>query len=60
MNADLSGFSDSASVSGWAVGAMQWAVANGILSGDNGALKPAASATRAEVAAILTRFCENT
>ena len=34
------------------------AVANGVLNGDNGALKPGAPASRAEVAAMLMRFCE--
>ena len=57
-SADLSGFSDSGSVSSWAGGAILWSVANGILGGDNGALRPTAPASRAEVAAILMRFCE--
>lgn len=56
--ADLSGFSDGGDVAGWAGTAMQWAVSNAVLSGDNGALKPAAPASRAEVAAILTQFCQ--
>lgn len=59
-SADLAAFSDSGSVSSWAGDAMLWAVANGILSGDNGSLKPSAFAARAEVAAILMRFRENT
>ena len=54
----LSDFSDSASVSSYAVNAMQWAVANGIVNGSNGKLNPQNNATRAEVAAILMRFCE--
>ena len=54
----LSDFSDSASVSSYAVNAMQWAVANGIVNGANGKLNPKNNATRAEVAAILMRFCE--
>ena len=57
-SADLSVFSDSASVSSWANSAMQWAVSTGILTGDNGRLNPGSSATRAEVAAILMRYCE--
>ena len=51
-------FSDAASVSSYAVNAMQWAVANGIVNGSNGKLNPQNNATRAEVAAILMRFCE--
>ena len=44
--------------SSYAVNAMQWAVANGIVNGSNGKLNPKNNAIRAEVAAILMRFCE--
>ena len=54
----LDSFSDSASVSTYAADAMQWAVANGIVNGSNGKLNPQNNATRAQVAAILMRFCE--
>ena len=54
----LDSFSDAASVSNYAVNAMQWAVANGIVNGSNGKLNSQNNATRAEVAAILMRFCE--
>ena len=54
----LDNFSDSANVSSYAVNAMQWAVSNGIVNGSNGKLNPQNNATRAEVAAILMRFCE--
>ena len=54
----LDSFSDAASVSTYAADAMQWAVANGIVNGSNGKLNPQNNATRAEVAAILMRFCE--
>ena len=54
----LDSFSDAASVSTYAADAMQWAVANGIVNGSNGKLNPKNNATRAEVAAILMRFCE--
>ena len=54
----LDSFSDAASVSTYAADAMQWAVANGIVNGLNGKLNPQNNATRAEVAAILMRFCE--
>lgn len=56
----LTTFADSASVSPYAVTAMQWAVASGIVNGSNGRLNPQSNATRAEVAAILMRFCELT
>ena len=58
VNGSLSAFSDAASVSSYAIPAMQWAVANGIVNGSNGKLNPKNNATRAEVAAILMRFCE--
>ena len=54
----LDNFSDASTVSSYAVNAMQWAVANGIVNGSNGKLNPQNNATRAQVAAILMRFCE--
>lgn len=54
---DLSRFSDAEAVSVWAKEAMSWAVGEGLLQGrDSGALDPAGTATRAEVATILQRF----
>lgn len=55
----LGQFGDGGSVSSWAAQAMNWAVAVGLLQGDGGALNPNGMATRAEIAAILMRFCEN-
>ena len=57
-NGSLDNFSDASTVNSYAVNAMQWAVANGIVNGSNGKLNPKNNATRAEVAAILMRFCE--
>ena len=57
-NGSLNSFSDAASVNSYATNAMQWAVANGIVNGLNGKLNPQNNATRAQVAAILMRFCE--
>ena len=55
--ADLSSYNDAASVSSWAVETVQWAVAEGLISGMPGnLLEPQRSATRAQVAAILERF----
>ena len=52
-------FKDAQTVSGYAQESMRWAVENGILHGyENGLLAPGGSATRAEVAAILTRYIE--
>lgn len=57
---DLDKFTDSAQISDWAVEAMQWAVAEGILTGrPNGTVDPKGLATRAEVATMLMSFCEN-
>ena len=56
----LSGFTDADSVSSYATEAMQWAVGNGLFGGmGDGTLAPRGSATRAQVATILTRFVEN-
>ena len=53
----LSGFADQNSVSGYALEAMQWAVATGLVQGkNNGLLDPAGNATRAEVAQIAQRL----
>ena len=57
-NGSLDNFSDASTVSSYAVNAMQWAVANGIVNGSNGKLNPKNNAIRAEVAAILMRFRE--
>lgn len=54
---DLSAYADADSVSAYASDAMAWCVENGVLNGTDGSrLEPAASATRAEVAAVLQRF----
>ena len=56
---DLAGFPDQDSVSDWAREAVGWAVEAGLVQGrDNGALDPAGTATRAEVATILQRFAQ--
>lgn len=60
-SADLSTFADNASVSAWAQPAMQWAVAEGYISGmgDN-QLAPQGTANRAEIASVIMRFMEAT
>ena len=56
----LDGFADVSNVSGYASEAMRWAVGTGLISGRDGSvLAPQDTATRAEVATILMRFCEN-
>ena len=53
---DLTVFKDYTSVSTYAVSAIQWAVAEGIIQGSNVGLEPGAGANRAQAAAILHRF----
>lgn len=53
----LSGFQDAASVSGYAAGAMSWAVERDLIGGmGDGTLQPQGGATRAQAAAILYRY----
>lgn len=60
--APLSDFTDADRCAGYALEAMQWVVAEGIISGlpagDMLALQPKGNATRAQVAAILHRYCD--
>ena len=54
----LDAFADADTVSSYAVDAMRWAAANGIVNGSHGRLNPQGNATRAQAAAMLMRFCE--
>ena len=55
----IGGYADGAAVSNWARESMEWAVGAGIITGrDSGALDPAGTATRAEVAVMLQRLVE--
>jgi len=54
----LSKFADSQTVSAYAVDAMNWAAGAGILNGSDGKLLPAASASRVQTAAMLSRYVE--
>ena len=57
---DLSRVPDAGSISTWAQNAMLWSYATGLTEGDeNGALTPLATATRAQAAAMIMRFCES-
>ncbi len=57
--ADLSVFSDADQISAWAVPAMKWACSAGLISGvGSDTLAPRGSASRAQTAVILYRFCE--
>ncbi|MDR1440641.1 MAG: family 43 glycosylhydrolase [Clostridiales bacterium] len=55
--ADVSAFADAASVSGYALEAVQWAVGAGLIQGrGENDIAPQGNATRAEVASIIQRF----
>ena len=52
----LSGFSDAASLPGYAMPAMNWALANGIVQGNGGALMPNNTCTRGQIVTFLYRY----
>ncbi len=54
----LAGFADGGAVSGWARQAMTWAVGRGLIHGVGSLADPQGSATRAQLAAVITRFCQ--
>ena len=60
-SSDLAGLKNAENVSNWALDGVKWAVGQGLISGieKNGVkdLAPQGNATRAQVAAILQRFC---
>ena len=60
--APISAFPDAGSVANWAYAAMSWAVGNGLIKGNahNGLdyLDPNGSATRAQTATIIMRYCQ--
>ena len=59
-SANLSGYPDAGQVQDYAQPAMAWAVAENIIQGmEDGTLKPAGNASRAQIATILMRFCED-
>ncbi len=58
-SASLFSFPDGAAVSPWARSAVEWAVGQGLLTGTGeGLLNPGGTADRAQVAALLMRFCQ--
>ena len=57
QRADLSGFGDASSISGYAQEALSWAHAQGLVLGfEDGSLRPQGTASRAQIAAVLMRF----
>ncbi len=56
----LEGFVDGDTTSTWARDAMNWAIENGLMKGDDkGNVNPRNNATRAEISTIFQRFIEN-
>lgn len=56
---ELNGFADASSVSAYAHSALCWAYECGIITGyDDGCLHPGNSVTRAQMAAMIQRYCE--
>ena len=56
---DLSAFSDRSKVSKYALAQMKWAVGSGVITGNKDkTLKPQGNATRAEVSAMLEKYCQ--
>jgi len=52
-------YDDAFDISEWAIPAMQWAVGSGLISGKTAStLNPQDKATRAEIATIIMRYCE--
>ena len=58
-SSDMTGFTDVESVNGYAVTPMSWSVAEGLISGIGTEIRPQSTATRAQIATMLMRFCEN-
>ena len=59
-NVNILSYTDFDQLSEWAIPAMQWACGAGIINGTSeSTITPQGEATRAQVAAMLQRFCEN-
>ena len=59
-NTNILSYVDATSISEYAVAAFQWSCGSGLTEGDeNGALTPLATATRAQAAAMIMRFCQS-
>ena len=56
-NGDMTAYADRGTISSYALDAVTWAVGTGIINGTSKTtISPQAYATRAEIAAMLTRF----
>ena len=59
QQADLSGFVDAGTISTYAQEALSWASAQGLVLGfEDDSLRPQGNASRAQIAAVLMRFCQ--
>ncbi len=59
-HADISGFTDAQQISHYALDAIQWAIAEKLITGiTETTLVPDGNAVRAQAATILARFCQN-
>ena len=59
QRADLSGFVDAGTISTYAQEALSWANAQGLVLGfEDDSLRPQGNASRAQIAAVLMRFCQ--
>ena len=59
QRADLSGFVDAGTISTYAQEALSWASAQGLVLGfEDDSLRPKGNASRAQIAAVLMRFCQ--
>ena len=59
-SSELRDFSDAEAISDWAVDAFKWVNGAGLINGiSDTILSPRGNATRAQVATIFMRFCEN-
>ncbi len=57
--ANLSKYTDAAQISPWAMDAIRWAIAVGLISGTSSTtLAPKGRATRAQAAMLMTLFCQ--
>ena len=56
LDTEPSGYSDWGTIALWAQGAVAWCVENGVLSGNNGKIRPNDPTTRAEAAAMIVNL----
>ncbi len=59
VSGNLSAFKDSSKINSYAKYAVNWAVGNKIITGDQGKINPQGNATRAEAASMIYKYCLN-